>query len=209
VKSACCFSWGRIFSAGWNNAWIGTTHVPELREREWRPQASRRCSPHYPVEVKEKLTRWGVSDYISIFRRAIGLNTMFANPPAFGDLAEEFLRNYHRYADSLYQCYMADGGVPGLPAVPLRSLDAAVGRKGGIPLRSLRFGRILPHARIAVGRKAELIEESEDRPAPELDDARRRYYRLTALGRRVLDAECDRLQELVRAIRLKQAMVTG
>jgi DNA-binding PadR family transcriptional regulator len=56
--------------------------------------------------------------------------------------------------------------------------------------------------------EAELIEESDERPAPELDDARRRYYRLTALGRQVLDAECERLQELVRAIQIKQAMVT-
>src|SRR5258706_16317624 len=56
--------------------------------------------------------------------------------------------------------------------------------------------------------EAELIEESDERPAPELDDARRRYYRLTALGRRVLDAECERLQELVRTIRVKQAMAT-
>ena len=56
--------------------------------------------------------------------------------------------------------------------------------------------------------EAGLIEESDERPAPELDDARRRYYRLTALGRRVLNAECDRLQELVRIIRVKQAMVT-
>jgi DNA-binding PadR family transcriptional regulator len=56
--------------------------------------------------------------------------------------------------------------------------------------------------------EADLIEESNERPAPELDDARRRYYRLTALGRSVLDAECERLQELVRAIRVKQAMVT-
>jgi DNA-binding PadR family transcriptional regulator len=58
--------------------------------------------------------------------------------------------------------------------------------------------------------EADLIEESEERPAPELDDARRRYYRLTSLGKRVLDAECDRLQELVRTIRLKQgqALVT-
>ena len=56
--------------------------------------------------------------------------------------------------------------------------------------------------------EADLIEESAERPAPELDDARRRYYRLTALGRRALDAECDRLQELVRIIRLKQATVT-
>jgi DNA-binding PadR family transcriptional regulator len=61
--------------------------------------------------------------------------------------------------------------------------------------------------------EADLIEESDERPAPELDDARRRYYRLTALGRRVLDAECERLQELVRTIqakqvRVKQGMVT-
>jgi DNA-binding PadR family transcriptional regulator len=56
--------------------------------------------------------------------------------------------------------------------------------------------------------EAELIEESDERPAPELDDARRRYYRLTTLGKRVLDAECERLQELVRAIRVKRAMVT-
>jgi DNA-binding PadR family transcriptional regulator len=57
-------------------------------------------------------------------------------------------------------------------------------------------------------REAELIEESGERPAPELDDARRRYYRLTSLGRRVLDAECERLQELVRTIRVKQGTVT-
>jgi|SRR5579875_610391 len=56
--------------------------------------------------------------------------------------------------------------------------------------------------------EANLIEESDERPAPELDDARRRYYRLTALGSRVLDAECERLQDLVRAIRVKRAAVT-
>ena len=56
--------------------------------------------------------------------------------------------------------------------------------------------------------EANLIEESDERPAPELDDARRRYYRLTTLGRRVLDAECERLQDLVRTIRVKQRMVT-
>src|SRR6516162_749099 len=56
--------------------------------------------------------------------------------------------------------------------------------------------------------EANLIEESDERPAPELDDARRRYYRMTTLGRRVLDAECERLQDLVRTIRVKQRMVT-
>lgn len=56
--------------------------------------------------------------------------------------------------------------------------------------------------------EAELIQESPRRPAPELDDARRRYYRLTPLGRRVLDAECARLQELVDAIHTKRRMAT-
>ncbi len=52
----------------------------------------------------------------------------------------------------------------------------------------------------------ELIEESDERPAPELDDARRRYYRLTRLGRRVLAAESERLEDLVRIIRAKGGM---
>ena len=42
-----------------------------------------------------------------------------------------------------------------------------------------------------------LIEESEERPEPELDDERRRYYRLTGLGERVCDAEIARLRVLV------------
>lgn len=43
-----------------------------------------------------------------------------------------------------------------------------------------------------------LIEESDERPDPHLDDERRRYYRITALGRRVAQAEAIRLRELVR-----------
>ena len=49
-----------------------------------------------------------------------------------------------------------------------------------------------------------LIEESDERPVAELDDARRRYYRLTRLGRKVLDLECDRLQEMVRMMQRKR-----
>jgi DNA-binding PadR family transcriptional regulator len=52
----------------------------------------------------------------------------------------------------------------------------------------------------------DLIEESDRRPAPELDDARRRYYRLTSLGQRVLAAESERLEELVRVIRSKRGL---
>src|SRR5512147_924005 len=53
---------------------------------------------------------------------------------------------------------------------------------------------------------ADLIAESDARPAPELDDARRRYYRLTPLGRRVLAAESGRLEDLVRIIHAKRGL---
>ena len=53
---------------------------------------------------------------------------------------------------------------------------------------------------------ADLIEESPLRPSPGLDDARRRYYRLTSLGRRVLGAESRRLEELVRIIHAKRGL---
>jgi DNA-binding PadR family transcriptional regulator len=50
-----------------------------------------------------------------------------------------------------------------------------------------------------------LIEESDERPAPELDDARRRYYRLTSAGKKVLDAESERLEELVGILRKRRS----
>jgi DNA-binding PadR family transcriptional regulator len=53
----------------------------------------------------------------------------------------------------------------------------------------------------------DLIAESDARPNPEEDDARRRYYRLTQFGRRVLTAESRRLEDLVRVIHAKKGMV--
>jgi DNA-binding PadR family transcriptional regulator len=52
----------------------------------------------------------------------------------------------------------------------------------------------------------DLIAESEVRPAANVDDARRKYYRLTPLGRRVLTAESERLEDLVRIIRAKRGI---
>jgi DNA-binding PadR family transcriptional regulator len=49
-----------------------------------------------------------------------------------------------------------------------------------------------------------LIEELDERPDPEHDDVRRRYYRITALGRRVAVGEATRLAKLLR-----QARATG
>jgi DNA-binding PadR family transcriptional regulator len=51
-----------------------------------------------------------------------------------------------------------------------------------------------------------LIEESDERPDPELDDERRRYYRLTNFGYRVAGAEAQRLAQLVKAARAKSLL---
>ncbi len=51
--------------------------------------------------------------------------------------------------------------------------------------------------------KAGLVEEADERPDPELDDERRRYYRLTGLGARVLDAEVARMEQLARIARTR------
>lgn len=49
----------------------------------------------------------------------------------------------------------------------------------------------------------DLITEIDERPEPGLDDERRRYYRLTDLGSRVLEAEARRLELLLAATRRK------
>jgi DNA-binding PadR family transcriptional regulator len=43
-----------------------------------------------------------------------------------------------------------------------------------------------------------LIEETTERPDPELDDQRRRYYRLTSVGEKACQLELRRLEALVR-----------
>lgn len=43
-----------------------------------------------------------------------------------------------------------------------------------------------------------LVEETQERPAPDEDDERRRYYRLTGFGNAVARAEARRLSELVK-----------
>jgi len=49
-----------------------------------------------------------------------------------------------------------------------------------------------------------IIVESGERPAPEFDDARRRYYKLTPLGQKVLDLESQRLRDLVQVLETKR-----
>jgi DNA-binding PadR family transcriptional regulator len=52
---------------------------------------------------------------------------------------------------------------------------------------------------------AGLVEESDERPDPALDDERRRYYRMTALGKRVVRAEAERLFGVVTVAKTKLA----
>ena len=51
---------------------------------------------------------------------------------------------------------------------------------------------------------AGLVEEADERPDPEMDDERRRYYRITRLGAQVLEAESARMSTLLGAARAKR-----
>jgi DNA-binding PadR family transcriptional regulator len=52
--------------------------------------------------------------------------------------------------------------------------------------------------------EARLIEETDERPDPDMDDERRRYYRLTQFGERVAQAETARLARLLNAAKAKR-----
>ena len=82
------------------------------------------------------------------------------------------------------------------------SLVREVQQRGG-------FGRIMPGNFYRTLRSMladELIDESPDRPAPEEDDERRRYFRLTPHGERVAAAEARRLEAAVMEARAKRLL---
>jgi hypothetical protein len=62
---------------------------------------------HTPATVQAKLRKWGVADYKSIFMRALGLNSVLADVPGRDGFADEFIRNYYRYADQMFLCRQA------------------------------------------------------------------------------------------------------
>lgn len=74
--------------------------------------------------------------------------------------------------------------------------DVAASTNGGLKLSAGTLYR-------SIQRMLEqgLLIETRDRPAPEDDDERRRYYRLTPFGREVARAEAQRLTQLVRLAR--------
>ena len=73
---------------------------------------------------------------------------------------------------------------------------------------SLRLGTTTLYRSIKQMLAAHLIEEAEERPDPLLDDERRRYYRLTPFGRKVLRAESARLAKLVSLAQAKGVLAT-
>jgi len=75
-------------------------------------------------------------------------------------------------------------------------------RSGG----SVRLGPGTLYGAISRLLEERIIEETEERPDPDMDDTRRRYYRLTRLGGLVLAAERERLADLVNAARSTKAV---
>ena len=92
---------------------------PELRAAavEWQSFAELVVEDP-PLAVREKLRTWGVADYRAIFARGIGLNSVFADAPDRDSLADDFVREYHQYADHMFACKQA-----ARPYASIRSSD--------------------------------------------------------------------------------------
>ncbi len=79
------------------------SHHAELAEEGIRFQSFAYLLVYNPPKaVKDKLRKWGVADYQGIFSRAIGISSVFVEPPEQTQLTSDFLRNYYRYADHLF-----------------------------------------------------------------------------------------------------------
>ena len=97
-------------------------------------------------------------------------------------------------------------------------LVLAEGEKHGYAIMSAVRGRTAGRLTLhpgtlyrAIGRMMKLgyVEELDERPDPQLDDQRRRYYRMTGLGRRVAEAEARRLASQVAAARAQRLLGRG
>jgi DNA-binding PadR family transcriptional regulator len=106
--------------------------------------------------------------------------------------------------------FRRDSDQPLKPAAFLLLVSLAAGDRHGYALRrevaersrgAIKLGPASLYRTIGTLLQDRLIEESERRPAPELDDERRRYYRITEKGRQALRAETHRLEQLAAAAR--------
>ena len=74
--------------------------------------------------------------------------------------------------------------------------DAAEHSEGRVELQAGALYRLL--ARLL---RDGLVVESQRRPAADADDERRRYYRITPFGKRVIAADAERMAMLAEAAR--------
>ena len=81
-------------------------------------------------------------------------------------------------------------------------MQEATKRSGG----AVRLGPGTLYGAISRMLKEGLIVECEERPDPEMDDSRRRYYRLSHRGGRALAAEAKRLGDLARLAQSTRAV---
>ncbi len=63
---------------------------------------------HVPTHVRTKLEGWGVLDFCALFRRSIGLHSVFHEFPAAETFSPDFLRRYHRHLDQWYENRLKD-----------------------------------------------------------------------------------------------------
>jgi DNA-binding PadR family transcriptional regulator len=106
----------------------------------------------------------------------------------------------------------SDHLIPLTPAVFNILLALADGEKHGYAImlevehttqRQVKMGPGTLYGSIKRMLEGELIAESDERPDPDLDDQRRRYYCLTGLGERVLRAEARRLYKQMAVAQAK------
>ena len=78
--------------------------LPETRDSGIRFQSfAAYLVQNTPPGVQDKLRKWGVADYKAIFSRALGLTALLGAAPRYDTLSPEFIRNYYRYADQIFQ----------------------------------------------------------------------------------------------------------
>jgi DNA-binding PadR family transcriptional regulator len=107
----------------------------------------------------------------------------------------------------------ADGMLPLTPAVFHILLALSNGERHGYAIMrevaadtngSLQLGPGTLYGSLKRMLVTGLIEEADERPDPELDDERRRYYRITDFGMRTVRAEAERLRVAVSAAQAKR-----
>jgi len=107
------------------NRWIDQcmdfiVRQPELREAGIRPQSFAAQLVHNPpAAVEAKLKKWQVGDFRAIFTRALGLNAVLADVPPREMLTDDFIRNYYRFADQIFQCTQSHTTFANLNDFPL------------------------------------------------------------------------------------------